>query len=303
MSVLWTICGAGRGVGKTRLARDLCAALPNSVYAKLGHGRRKADGERNFFTAIADLTAFIDGQRAKRRHIVVESNTAAARNGADVVIYLAAPVGGKTNVRADVEALRESASVRIEPASAGPSGLATEARAAWGRALSDVVPQAKVLESVLGVLEGQLRFTAGEKLAGPPAVAAGTKLWLEIPLAPSSADDGGDEAGTGRAAHAGRVMGKGLAALLAGVAETGSLSKAAAGAKMSYRYAWQLVHQAETHLGRSLLDARSGGRRGGGSKLSPFGRRLMEVFNRLDAETASFAARRLSELMKEASDA
>ena len=42
MSVVWVICGAGRHVGKTRVATRLCGELPNSVYAKQGHGRAKS---------------------------------------------------------------------------------------------------------------------------------------------------------------------------------------------------------------------------------------------------------------------
>jgi molybdate transport system regulatory protein len=95
------------------------------------------------------------------------------------------------------------------------------------------------------------------------------------------------------------VLGRGLAALLAGVEAAGSLTKAAAAAGMSYRYAWHLVHQAEENLGQPMLVARSGGKRGGGSVLSPVGRRLLTVFETLSADVAAFAARRLDELMRE----
>jgi molybdate transport system regulatory protein len=121
---------------------------------------------------------------------------------------------------------------------------------------------------------------------GLPPISARTKLWLEA--APPDA--------SGVGAH---VVGLGLAALLAGVEATGSLSKAADNARMSYRYAWHLVHQAEENLGQPMLVARSGGRRGGGSVLSPAGRGLLAVFQTLSAEVAAFAARRLDELVRE----
>lgn len=122
--------------------------------------------------------------------------------------------------------------------------------------------------------------------ADPPPVSVRTKLWLEA--CPPGASRGGKH-----------VLGRGLAALLAGVEATGSLTKAAAAAGMSYRYAWHLVHQAEENLGQPMLVARSGGLRGGGSVLSPVGRGLLAVFETLSADVAAFAARRLDELVRE----
>jgi molybdate transport system regulatory protein len=119
-----------------------------------------------------------------------------------------------------------------------------------------------------------------------PPISARTKLWLEA--RPRGASRDGQH-----------VLGRGLAALLAGVEATGSLTKAAAAAGMSYRYAWHLVHQAEENLGQPMVVARSGGKRGGGSVLSPIGRRLLTVFETLSADVAAFAARRLDELMRE----
>ena len=46
---MWIICGAGRRVGKTHLARRLCRVLPRSVYAKPGHGPAGAAKSRNYF--------------------------------------------------------------------------------------------------------------------------------------------------------------------------------------------------------------------------------------------------------------
>ena len=124
------------------------------------------------------------------------------------------------------------------------------------------------------------------KTCDPPPVSVRAKLWLEA--RPRGASRDGQH-----------VLGRGLAALLAGVEATGSLTKAAAAADMSYRYAWHLVHQAEENLGQPMLVARSGGRRGGGSVLSPVGRRLLAVFETLSADVAAFAVRRLDELVRE----
>ena len=126
---------------------------------------------------------------------------------------------------------------------------------------------------------------ARTKTCEAPPISARTKLWLEA--SPRGVARGGEH-----------VLGRGLAALLAGVEATGSLTKAAAGAGMSYRYAWHLVHQAEEHLGQPMLVARSGGKRGGGSVLAPVGRKLLTVFETLNADVAAFAARRLDELVR-----
>lgn len=280
MYVLWIICGAGRRVGKTHLARKLCEVLPKSIHAKLGHGRRKPDGRANFFTALGSLQDFLDQQRQRRRHVVVESNDLAARKDADVVIYLAPQIGRKMDVRSDAEALRSVAGVRIEPG-ASPKK--------WNRALADILPDTKLRRMVLDVLNRQAAFAAspnGDDGDSPasriPPIAARTKLWLET--------DG---------KHA---LGRGLALLLEGVDAGGSLTKAAAKAGMSYRYAWQLVHQAETNLGAPLLIARSGGRHGGGSSLSATGRKLRGVFEKLNVEVAAFASERLKKLIRETTE-
>lgn len=280
MYVLWIICGAGRRVGKTHLARKLCQVLPESIYAKLGHGRRKPDGRPNFFTAQGPLQDFLDQQRQRRRHVVVESNALAARKDADVVIYLAPQVGRSMDVRADAESLRSAAGVRIEPGSSPKQ---------WNRVLSGVLPDPALRRLVLDILDAQAAFAArpggdGRDSEAPriPAIAARTKLWLET---------------SGK--HA---IGRGLAVLLEGVDSGGSLTKAAAQAGMSYRYAWHLVHQAEINLGEPLLIARSGGRHGGGSALSATGRKLRGVFEKLDVEVAAFAAERLEKLIRETSE-
>ncbi len=262
-------------MGKTHLARRLCEVLPDSVCAKLGHGSPKADGRPHFFRTAAELQEFIDHRRRRCRHVVVESNNASVRRDADVVIYLAPPAGRKTNIRADAESLRQAAGVRIEPAAS---------RRQWARALEGVLAEPDLLREVLDVLDEQAVFaTDPARGAQPcPTVAARTKLWLE--------KDG---------KHS---VGRGLAALLEGVDTGGSLTSAAAGAGMSYRYAWQLVHQAEANLGESMLVARSGGRRGGGSSLSAAGRKLLNVFEKLDAEVAAFASRRLASLIQETSE-
>ncbi len=73
----------------------------------------------------------------------------------------------------------------------------------------------------------------------------------------------------------GKVFGDGPAELLEKVDRMGSLRKAAADMKMSYRQAWDLIRMLEKNLGFSLMERQTGGSQGGGSSLTEEGRALM----------------------------
>jgi hypothetical protein len=127
--VLWVICGAGRGVGKTRLALDLCRVLPDAVYAKQGTSRRRDEKPASYFHGDDELETFLAAEtRAGRRHLVVESNALARRDFGDIMVFLDAPVGGKLRgePRTDAGELRDRAHFRmgLDPATLSPgSGL------------------------------------------------------------------------------------------------------------------------------------------------------------------------------------
>ncbi len=73
----------------------------------------------------------------------------------------------------------------------------------------------------------------------------------------------------------GKVFGDGPAELLQKVDRMGSLRKAAADMKMSYRQAWDLIRMLEENLGFPLMERQAGGSRGGGSSLTDEGRSLL----------------------------
>ena len=79
------------------------------------------------------------------------------------------------------------------------------------------------------------------------------------------------------------VLGKGRAELLRKVKEFGSLAKAARSMRMSYSHAWSEVKALSEALGGAVVEATSGGRRGGGSRLTASGERILK---RYDDETA-----------------
>ena len=66
--------------------------------------------------------------------------------------------------------------------------------------------------------------------------------------------------------------------LLQAVAETGSISGAAARLGIQYRTAWRKIHEMETRLGTKLVDTQIGGREGGGATLTPFALEYIDRF-------------------------
>lgn len=73
------------------------------------------------------------------------------------------------------------------------------------------------------------------------------------------------------------VFGDGLATLLQTINELGSINRAAATLRMSYREAWGRIKKAETGLGVRLLDRHTGGEMGGGAQLTGEG---IDLLNR-----------------------
>ena len=76
----------------------------------------------------------------------------------------------------------------------------------------------------------------------------------------------------------GKAFGEGPDRLLQRVETTGSLHKAAAEMKMSYRKAWLMLRAMEQRLGFALLERKVGGVSGGGSQLTPAAREIMKRY-------------------------
>lgn len=76
----------------------------------------------------------------------------------------------------------------------------------------------------------------------------------------------------------GKAFGEGPDRLLQRVEATGSLHKAAAEMKMSYRKAWLMLRTMERRLGFTLLERKVGGVSGGGSKLTDEARLFMRRY-------------------------
>jgi molybdate transport system regulatory protein len=86
-------------------------------------------------------------------------------------------------------------------------------------------------------------------------------------------------------------IGPGKIGLLEQVAATGSIRKAAAAMKMSYRRAWLLLQSLEACFGQPLVETATGGKKGGGARLSKLGARVIAAYRGIE-KTASRASRK-----------
>jgi molybdate transport system regulatory protein len=78
--------------------------------------------------------------------------------------------------------------------------------------------------------------------------------------------------------HNGKAFGEGPYELLKRVKKTGSLHQAANQMRMSYSKAWKLIQTMEKRLGFSLLNKKIGGLSGGGSRVTPKSKEIIEYY-------------------------
>ncbi len=266
MPCVWVVCGAGRGVGKTTVARGLCEHLPQAAYAKHGHGEVQPDKPGLLLHELHQVDHFLV-QGDEHAHLVVESNTLALEGRGDVIVYVEGETRGMPR-RDDVDELRAAAHIVLDTDQ--PLG-------SWRRELDRALGPGPTRDAILALMLAQVRRLP------TPELRAGTKLWLTLP--------------------GGHAMGRGLAALLSQVDACATLRKASQATGISYRHAWDMIRSAETHLGAPLIVSRPGGAGGGGTSLTPLGLRLVECFETLDRELAAIAERRLAELLAPGDDA
>jgi molybdate transport system regulatory protein len=96
-------------------------------------------------------------------------------------------------------------------------------------------------------------------------------------------------------------MGPGKAELVARIAETGSISAAARAMGMSYRRAWQLVEALNAAYKEPVVITAIGGSRGGGARVTAFGRRLTARFHAMEDKASAAIAgdlRRFTNLLR-----
>ena len=89
------------------------------------------------------------------------------------------------------------------------------------------------------------------------------------------------------------AIGPGKAELVSHIQATGSISAAARAMGMSYRRAWQLVEALNSSFAKPVVLTAIGGRRGGGARVTPFGRKLVRDFHRMEDKASAAIARDL----------
>lgn len=80
------------------------------------------------------------------------------------------------------------------------------------------------------------------------------------------------------------ALGPGKIRLLEAIATSKSLSAAAKQLRMSYRLAWKHLRLIEEQTGIPVVEPRRGGPDGGGTRLTPQGRALLEAYHNLRHE-------------------
>lgn len=95
--------------------------------------------------------------------------------------------------------------------------------------------------------------------------------------------------------EAGRI-GPGKILLLQMIEMHGSISAAGRAMDLPYRHAWELVEQLNVTFREPVVARQTGGRKGGGAVLTPFGVELLAHFTALKLDTERAAARHLAKI-------
>ena len=90
-------------------------------------------------------------------------------------------------------------------------------------------------------------------------------------------------------ASGGRI-GPGKVRLLELIDETGSISAAGREMNMSYRRAWMLVNSLTEALGTPVVEARKGGRSGGGARLTEAGHEVIRLYRSVESKALEAGA-------------
>jgi len=83
------------------------------------------------------------------------------------------------------------------------------------------------------------------------------------------------------------AMGPGKADLVAAIDASGSISAAARAMNMSYRRAWQLVDAINGSFSQPVVVTATGGKRGGGASVTPFGRELIRRYRAMESKASA----------------
>ncbi|HKK53578.1 MAG TPA: LysR family transcriptional regulator [Myxococcota bacterium] len=91
-------------------------------------------------------------------------------------------------------------------------------------------------------------------------------------------------------------LGPGKVQLLEAVAEHGSISAAARSMEMAYRHAWEMLDDLNQCFREPVIETETGGRAGGGTRVTAFGQELIERFHAMQSKADSALASDLAAL-------
>ena len=86
-------------------------------------------------------------------------------------------------------------------------------------------------------------------------------------------------------------LGSGRIELLKRIETTGSMNAAAKEMKMSYKAAWERVNSMNDLADKPLIEKKTGGKGGGGTKLTPYAYEMIQTYEKLDALHRQFIER------------
>ena len=94
----------------------------------------------------------------------------------------------------------------------------------------------------------------------------------------------------------GTFMGEGRAELLQLIDETGSINEASKKMSMSYKKALKLIDTMHTQVDFALLESETGGKGGGGTRLTAKGKEALASFNRLKKNCELFIEKEFNQI-------
>jgi molybdate transport system regulatory protein len=89
----------------------------------------------------------------------------------------------------------------------------------------------------------------------------------------------------------GTFIGYGRIVLLERIIEHGSITKAAKSMQMAYRRAWDLVDSMNRQAKKPFVELATGGKGGGGARVTPEGERAIKIFWKFHADLQAFLER------------
>jgi molybdate transport system regulatory protein len=93
----------------------------------------------------------------------------------------------------------------------------------------------------------------------------------------------------------GAFLGRGRVELLERIRQYGSITEAARSLGMSYRHAWELVDSMTRQSRTPLVETATGGKGGGGARLTDAGEQAIAFFRKLDEKFRKFLEKEMED--------